>query len=184
MIKLTEVEATARLDSPANLAVRIKTNYGVGNHTGIARHTSSEKWKTDTEKRLIADIAVQSKVNLGIPYSETAKVFGIGRRVVSDYVGDRLSTGNNQYCEKTISKPAVREAAITDASLNVLSMALAEINGEKLQKSDANDLASVAVKMATINEKLNNKGNNGVQINVEIYAPKLARESHFDVIDV
>lgn len=176
MITLTEEQAKQRLEnSPA-----IHFNRGVGNHTGS--RTPGIR-KTDAEKELMANIALDNKLN-GITIKKTAEEFGIHPTTLGDYTHGALNNSSVPNDEKSRRKPEVREDLISEKALDRLTSALDNLTPEKLEKVKANDLASVAVKMATVHEKISGKNGDSGAVSIVVYAPKMMQERHFDVIEV
>lgn len=182
MIELTPQQALERLNNSENLSVIIKEHKGIGNHSGLSRRAIGDK-KTDAEKELIANLAVDNKLNGGT-YSEVAREFGLHPNTVNDYIHDALNNSPIKNDEKSIRKPMMLEERISSKALDKLVDVIDRINDEKLEKEGANSLASVAVKMATVNEKMSGDKNGGKGITINIFPPKIMNESHFDVIEV
>lgn len=182
MIELTQEEAARRLNNPENLSVLIKFNRGIGNHNGNSRRKVGDV-KTDSEKELIANIAIDNKLR-GISYKDTAREFGIHPTTVGDYTRGAFNNSPVPNDEKSIRKPQVMEERVSSKALDRLVSALDLLTEDKMDKANASDLASVAVKMATVNEKINGNEKSGNKISIIICPPTVMREEHFDIIEV
>lgn len=182
MIQLTPEQARARLENNDNLCVIINEHKGVGNHTGNSRRKVGDV-KTINEKELIANLAIDNKLN-GTSYKETGEIFGIAGTTVSDYVRGAYNNSPVKNDEKSIRKPIMLEERISSKALDKLVDVLDKITDEKMDSEDANDLASIAVKMATVNEKINGNNKTSGQVVVNIFPPKILQEKHFDIITV
>lgn len=179
MITLTLEQAKARLDCGANLAVILHNN-NRGNHSGLSRREPGDV-KTIEEKTLIASLAVEHKITGG-KVKDVAAEFGLAPTTVSGYIHGRFNS--NKGNDNSVSKPYSKDMLIAEKSLERLVDALDRLDEYKLDRSDANELASVAVKMATVNEKIKGGTQQGNQVHVHIFAPQLVNETHFDTIEV
>ena len=183
MITLTPEQARARLESNENLSVIIEEHRGVGGGNGSRER---KRTITDEEKKLMATVAIQDKVN-GITFTETAKEFGVHRNQLNDYMRGAYSDTNssNPNNERSIRKPELFEAVVSEKAIDRLTSALDKLSDEKLDVCDANSLSSVAVKMATVHEKITgNHNDKGAKVIVNIYSPRLVKEEHFNIVEI
>jgi transcriptional regulator with XRE-family HTH domain len=121
---------------------------------------------------------------------ELAEEFGISPSSVSAYAHGATSTTTYDTPSKSIIQHInkSRERAVKRAS-KTLNGALSAITQEKLDYSDAKDLAGIAKDMSVLIKNLEpqseGKSSSGIQSpQFVIFAPQFRKEESFDVIDV
>ena len=184
MIFLTPLQAKQRLENESNLAIIIHFNTGGCN---IGRPGIHNPHMTAAEKALVVGVGLENKLN-GITYEDTAKAFGISARTIQNGIrgaNSNQNQTNSPNTESTITKPEVIQELVKGKAVDKLISALDLLTIDKISESEtANDIASVAVKMATVHEKMSVGSNNGKGITINIHPPKVMQESHYECITV
>lgn len=120
---------------------------------------------------------------------ELAQSFGLSPSSVSAYANGATSTATY---DRTPNKPHINgvKERISKRARGKLLLALSKITGEKLEGTNAKDLAGVAKDMSAIvrnmePEKDNNAGNgDSSKPSIIVYSPQFRDERHFEVVVV
>lgn len=179
---LTETDGIRHLTSEKNLlreveSVQIKEtkNGKVICHEGGGK---VQKLQPIT-KRIIAAVAIQSNDKTG-----TAEAFGLSRQAVTNISNGKSADGTKPDVEirDFVEKQRLSAAEI---ALQKTLQAFNLITNDKLSKTSARDLASIAKDSATVYDKLSGKsGGPGSGVKVLIYAPVQKSQADYDVIEI
>ena len=142
---------------------------------------------TPALRKLIGETYVTSGVKaaeelangLGISNS-SAKAYGSGATSTVSY-GRQQTSDLGQFIAKTKGRISKRAAKLAIRSID-------NITDYKLQEASAGELANVARTATAIVKEMEppvlNGAGNGPQVQFNIYAPNIAKEDKYDVIDV
>lgn len=172
----TEEQIQSRLNSKRNLVNRFvnKVDETKVTTTILERPGNIEKPKlTPDEKN---EIALRSR--LGENQKVLGKEFGVSQSAIGE-----IEQGNTKVDENLVQSKLDQ---IQDVAMTKLLESLGMITNEKLDKAKATDLSSIAANMSKVvsNVRGDKKVGDGVQVNVQVFAPEIRPERVFRTIEV
>lgn len=176
---LTDKEIQQRLEHPDNLKNRLqvhKIEKGRGNNPEVPIEI----------KKTIAILS-----NEGESQTSLAKSFDLSPSSVFQYENGGSSYGKIPELQKVVKevKTKIKEQKeqAEQAAIDTLLVSIGMLTPEKLGSvSKAKDISSIAKDMATVAEKLSDRGRSSEasQLHVHLHAPPVKQLSDFEVIDV
>ena len=117
------------------------------------------------------------RARLGERQTSLAKEFGVSQSAVGE-----IEQGRTKVNEVAIEE---KMNTIADKAMDKLLTSLGYMTDDKLDKCKATDLSSIAANMSKVVGNVRGKdSNNGIQVNVQVFAPELRHEGNFKTIEV
>lgn len=180
---LSKEQAEARLNSPDNLANRIAEmrngkRLSIDAPSSVATVTETRRApKLSNQAR--AEIAKRAQSGLET-LNEIAAAYGVTPGTISTI---KRQAEKIDYEEKLARGPQSVETAVKELAVEKMMMAMGLITPDKLNKLQAERLASVASSMASIVGTVAPKVAQA-QINLVVYAPEVRDEKHFKIVEI